>query len=1816
MAERMAASEGEAPAMRSRTAAEIADASSDDIAQWRMAKTPQGNLDFNRDELAIAERIRKDPVAIASMRLAANKAASDAFAKLKEASDFKASGNEEAYMAKLKDLAKDSLKQQTLNEIADHAEGKRDISISPAMRIKDMDDEQLQNYLRPLVMAAGDDPVKKEAAYKLMMDQMHAEEQAELQANLPPELEVSVGPEDPPSPMKEAIHGALEQYVRSPVETKQLTKPSTAEGPVTPEYILPTLKGFKKMLKGMGINVTEDSIRWIYMDKLDAHLLNASGKRLEDFRKGLKLEGARRYGRREVADPERPMTQEEKADFARSTMHMTEREYKKYEKDIEKSKQQQQDYRNRLITEIRVRMARQAMPKTFDIARQGLSLEDIAFDNDSTRLGAYRSFSSGESRNVGWLQNWLDDEARESRTGNRTRTKRLTVLVNRKTGTVDVVSTYKHPNTKRIMLYDPITMPLEWERKPAIPGEPGYGKEEGKGILKKREMGARDKAHHNLESLIKQFRVKASILLTDPVQNFHMRFEADPETGRSAEQVFMDAIGTEGEGRTSGNDEIWGDMNREAAESRAALKASAQQAQLGEPSEMQETGRGHLTTMGEATEPPETAVEESEGGSFTGPHADIARAQAGVLRSNLKYFARGPMTTAEARGVYWLFDGMEISSPMDIKYALQVLHELSKQIEITGRRRGLRGNEYAAMVGIDKAVKKHYFELLNDQESVESAEIREDLKELQRPINEHLDQLDKIKDPEARKVMTGAIRRLRDRKHAYLEGIKMEAMFNALNELYEHYDKAKNEQAVKIGEDPILESFKTKALDRYGDHTGRALESAALPEVAPAESGARSLIEGLGKRQPREPAGRVLAYGGPEKLPVHLPEGMLTPEAQARLAAEAKVSYPYIPTAPGYQKPLLTPKGMEGEIAPVGKRPQGFVPGEQALSKKAGPAMRTRGEEEGPAMRSSIYGISQSAREDRAAKGLVFPVEPGKGALPEELIEKGREMHKQDPTLADKILTNFEADPNKRLNDMDIAITRAKGEELQRDCDIINDTKGHGTEAFRKAFRELSLWDERTKPLQTMWARMGNAQQGTTDVYTGSFTSMHRDFRDATGEDFDEGQEKTAKKYERETRKAEEAFKKSKDDLSAKINKPEPLDPQVASLADKIIGELRTTGMSALEKFKARQAARAAATGPSMTMRTEGPAMKTRGLDPEDVALAVEYGAFKMAEMSKDQALKMSAWQKQMIADMGEEIRPHLPDIWEEAQKRVEKQAASLGPEPAYEPVKQLLTRQSAPETQATREGVIQAMKEIGNRTPTPKQARAIWNYVKKMYLDKGETDFVTIRSKVANDLGMSNEQVTRALAANKTLHRMTNEMWLRAAQHRQIVNEARNWLLNQERTWFHRTARVIPRVFFIDKIFGHGTVGLITHAGNMVFNPNSWKVYFPEWIRMYKMVRPTKGGLAYHEQEMRRLVQDRTEKGDENFYTVARRAGLQNNPFKLTDDYQVMALTKFFRHMIGNRGFDALKTLRQARFNQLWLGTPESIRNDPVAGPRMAKLWADSINHATGIIRGSSPEWTNWMFFAPKLEASRWAYAFGDTYKQLKIAGDVLSGRRKSTPEERFWAAHELRDKAAMFAMYASLLAMNQGILSAIGSEQKINGIPKSLGGAGINPRRGDFLSFKVAGYNVGVVGPMIGMIKLFYNLAQDIAAKRKPVEQLTSRYEKMGGDLAKYARGKFSPFFQNIINPLVKADIYNRPLPWSQERPPAYLRRKGIGKFTMNEYLATQFVPIPAEEVVREVFRNQGMGKEDQDRWLRALGIGVIMGGTGIRVTEDLYR
>jgi hypothetical protein len=283
-------------------------------------------------------------------------------------------------------------------------------------------------------------------------------------------------------------------------------------------------------------------------------------------------------------------------------------------------------------------------------------------------------------------------------------------------------------------------------------------------------------------------------------------------------------------------------------------------------------------------------------------------------------------------------------------------------------------------------------------------------------------------------------------------------------------------------------------------------------------------------------------------------------------------------------------------------------------------------------------------------------------------------------------------------------------------------------------------------------------------------------------------------------------------------------------------------------------------------------------------------------------------------------------------------------------------------------------------------------------------------------------------------------------------------------------------------------------------------------------------------------------------------------------------------------------------------------------------------VNHITGVVRAPSGPAAEFALFAPKLQFSRGAFLFGDplgrallktgTRAAVSAVGKAVGVPKyklpEVTPAEMWFAKNELKTKLAVAGTFAGLLALNQGILSASGSKQKVNGVPEELGGAGIDPFKSDFLKFKVAGANVSYGNPMITMFRMPMRLGTLYMLPDRKLARMVLPDESAARMVWDYGRSQLGPFASLGADLAFREDWQGRQIDFgfmsSERTEPKRLLAQGIQPYTPGEYWTQQGLFIPAQELNRELRDTQssfGVG--------RKLFNTLFMMGTGARVSED---
>lgn len=490
----------------------------------------------------------------------------------------------------------------------------------------------------------------------------------------------------------------------------------------------------------------------------------------------------------------------------------------------------------------------------------------------------------------------------------------------------------------------------------------------------------------------------------------------------------------------------------------------------------------------------------------------------------------------------------------------------------------------------------------------------------------------------------------------------------------------------------------------------------------------------------------------------------------------------------------------------------------------------------------------------------------------------------------------------------------------------------------------------------------------------------------------------------------------------------------------------------------------------------------------------------------------------------------------------------------------------------------------------TPEDTKDIWEYAKKNYIDQGRSVNEMLKG-VAMDLGLTSKQVLKAFENTKGSKTISDELFRTQSVRRKADLKVKEYIQKANTPRLAKWAQSVPNFFFRKAIFGHGTVGMITHAGMNIFRPSIAKIYWNNFARQFKnsFGAFTDKGMADYEKNMQHLQND-------PLFLTAKRAGVKVDPTERADDYT--GLKKWLVNQkiagAGDRGFNALKQFRMDYFRDEY----NRLSDVEKADPETLKKVAEIVNHATGTSNKNVGGVINTAVFAPRLEISKWARIVTDPAKALTTIGRW----NKATMAEKAQAKIVIKKAAEVMATYLTGLGINQALLYATGSNQNINFT---------DPTKRDWLKFKIGGENVdasgGIVSTMgfIGHILAIPLMSEDEKKGRSDAEELM----KTGWD---YGMSKLSPFASTVKDAVTSHDFKGNTMPWSDDKP----LNKYAHKLTWKEYLLNSQAPIPVAEASRSIYESmedRGLSEPQISDILTGIMKGVISGGTGAKVSTD---
>lgn len=780
-------------------------------------------------------------------------------------------------------------------------------------------------------------------------------------------------------------------------------------------------------------------------------------------------------------------------------------------------------------------------------------------------------------------------------------------------------------------------------------------------------------------------------------------------------------------------------------------------------------------------------------------------------------------------------------------------------------------------------------------------------------------------------------------------------------------------------------------------------------------------------------------------------------------------------------------------------------------------------------------GVSHDALTKLANKlGLEEP-KRGEFLSPKDQVARGRELLKggADPEQIGKY---FQADG--KVSADNISVVRAHLENLTKEADQALEKFGKNSEEYKTAKKAIQDWNDKVaKPMGTSAGAALASLQGETDLDTGSFVSMERKYNALTGRDFTPEQEAKAKELTGKVQELEAKVTDLTNKLSDAINnavKEEKDNPKsIKEKAKSVADAIRKGKLSRPDSFSAAT-----------------PASLVWDGAIEATAKTIEIGG-TIAQAISDgiDHIKASKWYQNLESTKQKAAEKSFTEHLEEQLKN-----------------KDVLTRF--------------VDKKDGKFTTD--EAKSIWDYAKKTYLDKG-VKYEDMVKNVSYDLNLTSDQIQKAVATPKGAREISDEMY-RAQHNRDLaVRKATDYVNHAADPKWVKALKAIPNGFFALKTFGHGTVGFITHAGTNIFKPDAWHAYWPNAIKQFDFAFGGMGkeGLARYQRAMENL------KNDPQF-TFWQRAGLAVDPKESYEEYQGIGRWMGKIGLAGERGFNALKIYRLERAKGIYDALPDGQKADP----NTAKVIAELVNHESGTTEAKPFKGANTAFFAPKLEISRWQRLVTDPATAIK----TVANWKDATPSEKAQATRVAKNAAQLAATYMTALAANSGLLAVTGSKQKVNYT---------DPTKSDFLKFKFG--NDKTLDVSGGMLSTFDFIAGMIGAATLPKNDLPrgeQRSDVMAKDVWRYGTGKLSPFAGTAKDFATQKDFSGNTMPFSSDKP-----SKGGHKLTWTEYVENEQTPIPVAEFIKTL-HEKGVNESQTSAIIKAAIAATVVGGTGAHI------
>lgn len=453
-------------------------------------------------------------------------------------------------------------------------------------------------------------------------------------------------------------------------------------------------------------------------------------------------------------------------------------------------------------------------------------------------------------------------------------------------------------------------------------------------------------------------------------------------------------------------------------------------------------------------------------------------------------------------------------------------------------------------------------------------------------------------------------------------------------------------------------------------------------------------------------------------------------------------------------------------------------------------------------------------------------------------------------------------------------------------------------------------------------------------------------------------------------------------------------------------------------------------------------------------------------------------------------------------------------------------------------------------------------------------------------------EWITDILSGRKTpFKEVANDMWKKAYNRRQIVSQAERMTKDKPwgpsvQVWGHpisaKTIWDFPRSIAVG---GHGLVFPITHAGDLIFRPSTWGVFFKGLFNTYtKALGP--GARANTERLLGSMQQNA-------LFDTALRSGLDVG----ARSHAGNLLNRPAKGGLSTRVWDVLTV---TRFN-LWEKmmekhlTPEMSQSEVL---NLGKHFAEWANHATGSAKGPVASLGGNVLFGPALTQSKLNRLFYDPAKTVITYGKMAL-RMETTPGERAVAHTRFSGAVQMAGTMLGGLIVNQGLIMATGSKDPKDQINF------FDPNKSDWLAFKANGVEFSMPGMhseirTIGeVLKTAYISATMTEGEAKKVLFGEGPQAHLRDILGGYALGKLTPTLKLGQEVLMQKAFPEKPLPWSSDPGTAKNPRMDAIQYTISHS------PIPLVGPISYFYdqlKNAGASSFDASSIIKGLIISAL--------------